>query len=129
MTGLFVVVKAVVLYPDHAAQHAAGQAARDRLAAGAGRRIRLRAPGAGDGSGLIWPSLGGKLMVAVTLSMFLIPVFALILDRLTARAAASATTFDTPEEETTSRVIVIGYGRVGQLVGEMLTSHKLPRWR
>lgn len=127
MTGLFVVVKAIVLYV---------LTMRLNLPLAKRREIAwLLAPGGefafvilalAMDSALIWPSLGGKLMVSVTLSMFLIPVFALVLDRLNTRAAASAATFDTPEEEATGRIIVIGYGRVGQLVGEMLASHKLP---
>jgi len=127
ITALFVVVKVIVLYL---------LTMRLNLPLAKRREIAwLLAPGGefafvilalAMDSALIWPSLGGKLMVSVTLSMFLIPIAALILDRLSARAAASAVTFDTPEAEPEGRVIVIGYGRVGQMVGDMLTTHKLP---
>ena len=80
----------------------------------------------GVGVGLIWPSLGGKLLVAVTLSMFLIPVIALGLDRWAAPGAAPAQYDTLGSEETDARVIVIGCGRVGTLVWEMLARHNIP---
>jgi monovalent cation:H+ antiporter-2, CPA2 family len=71
-----------------------------------------------------------KLTLAVTLSMVLIPVLARILAQAPPAAAG-----ETPPEalvpleegaEAVSRVFVVGYGRVGRLIGEMLARHKIP---
>jgi CPA2 family monovalent cation:H+ antiporter-2 len=81
----------------------------------------------GISAGLIWPSIGNRLMVAVTLSMFLIPFIAMALDRMTAKAAAPAAAFDTPDDAANDDpVIVIGCGRVGSMVADMLAEHKVP---
>lgn len=77
-------------------------------------------------SGLLWPSLGSKLMVAVTLSMFAIPLIAVMLDRLAETKAAEPAAFDAVEEQHGAAVVVIGCGRVGELVSEMLVRHKIP---
>mgnify|MGYP001317752888 FL=1 len=77
--------------------------------------------------GLLWPALGGKLLVAVTLSMFLIPVFAMAIDRAIAASGRGPAPFDTLEQtETAARVVIIGCGRVGTLVWEMLARHNVP---
>ena len=68
-------------------------------------------------------------MVAATLSMFTIP----LLVRLAERAAAvrqpddpALTSLAVLPDDGAARVIIVGYGRVGKLVGEMLARHKVP---
>jgi len=75
-------------------------------------------------SGLLWPSLGGRLMVAVTLSMFLIPLFGLVIDRFDNKPSREPVPYDDVAVDTPS-VVVIGCGRVGELVLEMLARHKV----
>lgn len=81
----------------------------------------------GMGAGLVWPSLGGQLMVAVTLSMFFIPLIAMVLDRMAKARPLSPAAFDeVPQLPDARGVVIIGCGRVGTLVAEMLKSHKIP---
>lgn len=74
--------------------------------------------------------LGGNMMVAVTLSMFTIPLLGAVASRV-ARPAAQRdpelAQMPAPADETApQKVILVGFGRVGQLVGEMLNKHKIP---
>lgn len=79
------------------------------------------------GAGLVWPSVGDKLMVAATLSMFFIPILAIVLDGMERRRAVAPVAFDEIDEDGESgQVIVIGCGRVGSMVAEMLQRHKVP---
>jgi CPA2 family monovalent cation:H+ antiporter-2 len=74
--------------------------------------------------------IGQAVLVAATLTMFLIPLLSGIGGRLAKRAAAPLN--EAPEipehqgEEPVGRVLVVGYGRVGRLVGDMLDRHDLP---
>ncbi len=74
-------------------------------------------------------SLTEAALVAVTLSMFLIPLLTRLGARLGDRPAdadAPAPAFESPDAADAPRVIVCGYGRVGRLVGEMLAVHETP---
>jgi CPA2 family monovalent cation:H+ antiporter-2 len=66
-------------------------------------------------------------MIVVTLSMVAIPLLAVVSGRpRSARRAPESDPELAARPETapaTGRIIVIGYGRVGQLVGDMLTRH------
>ncbi len=69
--------------------------------------------------------VGADAMVGVTLSMFAIPVFGAVASRLP-RPAPDAEIARLPAEEASAnKAIIVGYGRVGQLVGEMLTAHRI----
>jgi len=74
-------------------------------------------------------ALAGSAMVAVTLSMLAIPVLARLGEaatrgrRLDDEAAAHLAP---PPDAAASRVLIVGYGRVGRLVGEMLAAHDVP---
>ncbi len=79
-------------------------------------------------AGLLKHGLGQNVAVAVALSMVatpaIVPVAEAIGRRL--RRQAPAISAEPPPQDEEARVILVGYGRVGQLVGEMLTVHKLP---
>ena len=65
--------------------------------------------------------------VAVTLTMMVIPFLARLgewLGRGAAVAVAEAAV--PPPDDGEARVIIVGYGRVGRLVGDMVASHGLP---
>jgi len=82
---------------------------------------------AATASRLIAPTLAGDVVVAATLSMFAIPALSALGARL-GRAVAEAPVEDVIPPVVAgapSRVLVIGYGRVGHLVGEMLTRHQI----
>jgi len=101
-------------------------AAETALALAAGGEFAFVVVGAGTASGLIGHRLGGSLQVAATLSMLTIPILAFVGARIGRGAAGpKAETAPLPEIEAAARVLVIGYGRVGRLVGEMLGRHEI----
>ena len=86
--------------------------------------------GAAAVGGLIDRGFASQLMLAVTLSMIAIPALAWLGARQS-RAARTATNMETsqsapPDGEYSGHVIIVGYGRVGALVGEMLKRHGIP---
>jgi CPA2 family monovalent cation:H+ antiporter-2 len=77
---------------------------------------------------LLPASTGATLILAVTLSMATIPLLALLGARrrpVDPQALDPELAATPPQEQRKGRVIVVGYGRVGRLVGEMLARHKL----
>ncbi|MBI1405386.1 MAG: potassium transporter TrkA [Caulobacter sp.] len=80
-------------------------------------------------TGVVSRDIGQTLLVAVTLSMFFIPLLATIGARLGGRPGAQPDALPVEPgggEAAEPSVIVIGYGRVGQLVSDMLSRHDLP---
>jgi CPA2 family monovalent cation:H+ antiporter-2 len=73
----------------------------------------------------ILPSaVGGQVMIGVTLSMALIPLFALFVSRPAEKDKKQSG--PAPDALTpTSRVIIVGYGRVGQIVGALMRAHNI----
>jgi len=82
------------------------------------------------GEGIVSRSLGQTILVASTLSMFCIPLLALAGAKLAKRKADGEGLEETPDgagaEPEEQPVLVIGYGRVGKLVGDMLSRHEIP---
>jgi CPA2 family monovalent cation:H+ antiporter-2 len=71
------------------------------------------------------PDVGAAATVGVTLSMFAIPPLGALASRLP-RAAPDAETARLPEEDAgVDKAIIVGFGRVGRLVGEMLKAHQI----
>jgi CPA2 family monovalent cation:H+ antiporter-2 len=79
---------------------------------------------------LIDTEVGSRALAAVSLTMALLPLLALGARRLARRINATvpspATAPVLPPEDRLRRVIVIGHGRVGQLVCDLLDQHGLP---
>ena len=78
-------------------------------------------------SGVVAPALGSDVVVAATLSMFAIPALNALGHRL-GHVVTTAPPEDVIPLAVTSgegRVLVIGYGRVGHLVGDMLSRHEI----
>lgn len=79
--------------------------------------------------GLVERVVGQTALVAATLSMFCIPFLAQLGLRLGGRKIAPAELPPEPEpdlgSDTDPRVLVVGYGRVGRLVGDMLRRHDI----
>ena len=76
--------------------------------------------------GLVPAPLADAMVVSATLSMFAIPGLGAIgarLGRAQSGAEAAARAAPPASPETEPRILIIGYGRVGQLVGEMLARH------
>ena len=82
--------------------------------------------GAGLVEGIAAPAFTQTVLMAATMSIFTIPLMALIADRLVLRAKAVQPDL-VPEaiapDAIDGQILVIGFGRVGRLVGEMLTEH------
>lgn len=83
------------------------------------------------GYGLITHTQSSTLLASVTISMALIPVVGVIGRRLGKLASGPAPALAPelqiqPPVEGGARALVIGYGRVGQLIGDMLAEHKVP---
>ena len=84
--------------------------------------------GAALAGGLIDRGLSTTLVTSIAISMLAIPPLArlgaLIDSRPRARADAQAE--EAPPDSEEGRVIIVGYGRVGALIGDMLDVHKIP---
>jgi CPA2 family monovalent cation:H+ antiporter-2 len=70
-------------------------------------------------------------MVAATLSMFAIPFLVRLSERFAGRRAedpalTALTALTPPPDDGPPRVIIVGYGRVGDLVSQMLARHNVP---
>ncbi|MDP1629787.1 MAG: cation:proton antiporter [Caulobacter sp.] len=83
------------------------------------------------GSGVVDVATGRLVLVSATLTMFTIPLLAAMGARFGGRPAANPMTSIPVEPDALSgeapAVLVVGYGRVGQLVGDMLGRHQV-RW-
>ena len=79
--------------------------------------------------GLASPELTRKAMLAATLSMFTVPLLAVMARTLTRQAAPPADvetqglspSADVPAPD--GAVLIVGFGRVGRLIGELLVEH------
>ncbi|GLS00879.1 potassium transporter TrkA [Brevundimonas denitrificans] len=83
--------------------------------------------GAGLVEGIASPAFTQTVLMAATISIFTVPLMALIADRLVKRVAPAVAelppeALETPSA-TSGQVLIVGFGRVGRLVGEMLTEH------
>jgi CPA2 family monovalent cation:H+ antiporter-2 len=76
--------------------------------------------------GLIDRALATTLISAVAISMLVIPGLAKLGARIGSPRGAAATPPEIPPESEASRVIIVGYGRVGALIGDMLDRHSIP---
>ena len=83
--------------------------------------------GAGLVEGIAAPAFTQTVLIAATISIFSIPLMAVIADRLLKRTAPAAPDLPPealePPSATSGQVLIVGFGRVGRLVGEMLTEH------
>ena len=84
--------------------------------------------GAALAAGLIDRALSTTLVSAVAVSMLAIPALAKLgaaIDK-PLRGRADAIPEEAPPESEEGRVIIVGYGRVGTLIGDMLDMHQTP---
>lgn len=102
---------------------AAGEAA---LVLAAGGEFAFVVVNAAMTSGVVAAAVGQSVLIAASLTMFVIPALGAAGARLGRRAAAPADeTVPAPDGPAPARVLVIGYGRVGRAVGEMLSRHDI----
>jgi monovalent cation:H+ antiporter-2, CPA2 family len=76
--------------------------------------------------GLIDRALATTLISAVAISMLAIPGLAKLGARIGSPPRGAERAPEIPPESESSRVIIVGYGRVGALIGDMLDRHSIP---
>ncbi|HEY8383129.1 MAG TPA: cation:proton antiporter [Microvirga sp.] len=105
----------------------AGEAA---LLLGPGGEFAFVIIGGALAAGLVPFGIGQEALLITTLTMIAIPALARLGrsfgTRLERTRSADAAAMEPPPPEEAGRVLIAGYGRVGQLVGEMLTRHRVP---
>jgi CPA2 family monovalent cation:H+ antiporter-2 len=82
--------------------------------------------GVGLAGGLIDRPLATTLISAVAISMLAIPGLAKLGARIGSPPRGAERTPEIPPGSESSRVIIVGYGRVGALIGDMLDRHSIP---
>ena len=71
---------------------------------------------------ILTPEQGKITTLVVAISMLLAPILLMIYDHLLVRRAEKADYDDPSQIESTDHVIIVGYGRFGQVVGRLLTA-------
>jgi CPA2 family monovalent cation:H+ antiporter-2 len=126
----FVALKAASLYPIARVFGAAPRTARDlALALGPGGEFAFVLIAAGVEGGLIAPDSARVGLLATALSMATIPFIVRALGFVATRRRARELPDEArvaPPEDGEKRAILIGYGRVGRLIGDMLDVHAIP---
>jgi CPA2 family monovalent cation:H+ antiporter-2 len=129
VAAAIVAIKAVVLIALGRAFKAPPRVAREvALLLAPGGEFAFVMISAATMGGVLAPEAGHTALVAVTLTMLLIPFLARLGERLAqgeAAPGAAAEAFEPPPEDHQARVIIVGYGRVGALIGDMLARHKI----
>jgi CPA2 family monovalent cation:H+ antiporter-2 len=124
-----VAVKSLSLFPIALLVGLPKRAAREvAIVLSPGGEFALIIIGAAVTVGVVPTAAGAKAMIAATLSMFAIPLLVRSLEHGASRPPQDpALSALTPQsDDTLGRVIIVGFGRVGQLVGQMLTRHNMP---
>jgi CPA2 family monovalent cation:H+ antiporter-2 len=103
-----------------------GRAIEGGLLLGQGGEFAFIVIGYATAGGLVDPALGQRVMLAVGISLFVTPLLArlgrAIGDRWELRLHAGATLTDDVElASARGRIIIAGFGRVGQMLGKLLT--------
>jgi monovalent cation:H+ antiporter-2, CPA2 family len=80
---------------------------------------------------IVREGVGEMVLVASTLSMFAIPILAAVSARIAKGRPEANLPSEAPAplpdaDDATPFVLVVGYGRVGKLVGDMLERHEIP---
>ena len=80
------------------------------------------------GYGVVGRDFAQGVLLSATISLFAVPILAALAPRIDKRILPKADISDAPEQEEDAAhdappVIIVGYGRVGQLIGELLSEH------
>ncbi len=75
---------------------------------------------------LIEPGQRDFLVAVITLSMALTPLLVALCGRLAPRAASTVPDYDDVPFDTDTRVVIAGFGRVGQIVARVLRANHIP---
>jgi CPA2 family monovalent cation:H+ antiporter-2 len=129
--GLVAIKAAVVALLFRAGGLNWGRALEGGLLLGQGGEFAFIVIGYAMAGGLVDPALGQRVMLAVGLSLFVTPLLGrlgrAIGDRWEQRLHAHAAHQDDGElEAVRGRIIIAGYGRVGQMLGKLLAEQQIP---
>jgi CPA2 family monovalent cation:H+ antiporter-2 len=122
-----IVLKVALLYPIGRAVGLPRGVARDvsLLLGPAGEFAFVLLPAA-VAAALVPGPVAQLVIAGATMSMVALPAIAAIVLRRRGARAPAVGTIEPPPEDTQARVIVVGYGRVGALIGDMLSRHQIP---
>jgi CPA2 family monovalent cation:H+ antiporter-2 len=98
-----------------------GTALHVGLLMGPGGELSLVVIAAAAGAGLLGDALAAQALLIAALGMALIPLVARLAVDVERRTVPTAAPPPSPER----RVVIVGFGRVGQLIAAMLTRHKV----
>jgi CPA2 family monovalent cation:H+ antiporter-2 len=130
IAGAIVAAKAVALIVLGRAFRLPARVAREvALLLGPGGEFAFVMIGAAVAGQVVAPKVGQTVLVAVTLTMLATPALARLGEFLAGRLpppGLSPEAMEPPPEDEGHRVIIVGYGRVGTLIGEMLERHNIP---
>lgn len=126
-----VLVKAVIFFPlARMAGLSEPVSLESALLLSSGGEFAFIILGLANSGGIIPDALGSSLLAMVALSMAALPVIASIGRRVARRRAQSPSAVPElaaePPADEAPRTIVVGYGRVGELVSSMLARHQQP---
>jgi voltage-gated potassium channel Kch len=82
--------------------------------------------GAGVLATLIEPGVGDVVVLVITASMMLTPVYTAAIERLLKHTAAPPPAYDEVSELEDPQVVIAGFGRVGQIIGRILSMRHIP---
>ena len=126
-----ILVKAPLIYACGRLAGVSGAVAREiALVLAPGGEFAFVMLGAAMAAGVVPRGIGGDLMIVVTLTMLLIPT----LSSMAIKIMPATPEADThglrhlapPTDDGPAPVLIAGFGRVGKLVSELLTMHKIP---
>ncbi|MGB9109644.1 MAG: cation:proton antiporter [Telluria sp.] len=129
---LLVALKAVVIAPVlRLGGLPWGRAAEGALLLGQGGEFAFIVIGYAVSAKLLAPALGGRVMLAVGLSLFLTPLLARIGRTIAERTERDAHEHEAQQAEAgleaaRGRVIIAGFGRVGQQLAKLLAGQGIP---
>jgi len=130
IAGAIILTKALALLALCFAFGLPGRVAREvALLLGPGGEFAFVMIGAAVAGEVVAPKTGQTVLVAATLTMLGAPALARLGEWLAGQPAApglAPEALEPPPEDEVQRVIIVGYGRVGALIGEMLGRHKIP---
>ena len=129
LAAALIAIKALILFAlARAFRIPSRVAAEMALLLGPGGEFGFVMIGAALAGGLIDRALSTTLVSSIAISMLAIPALARLGALIDAplRAPRDAPPEETPPGADEPRVIIVGYGRVGALIGDMLDIHKLP---
>ena len=83
------------------------------------------------GYGVVGRDFAQGVLLSATISLFAVPILAALAPRIDKRILHKVDISDAPDREVedvpsdAAPVIIVGYGRVGQLIGDLLTEHEI----